>query len=132
MNPNGRIPVLADRSRDNFHIFESSAILLYLAQRYDKGYEFWFDAEKDFNDYSEMLQWLFFVVCLGIWGQRKLIQKSFDQHGGIGPMQGQGWLKGPTYEYTNLRTSSTAYHFSKAAPEDIPYAKKSGYTSRLI
>jgi glutathione S-transferase len=63
MNPNGRIPVLADRSRGNFHVFESSAILLYLAQHYDKGHEFWFDAEKDPNDYSEMLQWLFFAVC---------------------------------------------------------------------
>jgi len=71
MNPNGRIPVLTDRSRGNFHVFESSAILLYLAQHYDKGHVFWFDAEEDPNDYSEMLQWLFFA------------------HGGIGPMQGQ-------------------------------------------
>jgi glutathione S-transferase len=64
MNPNGRIPVLADRSRENFYVFESSAILLYLAQHYDKGHVFWFDAEKDPNDYSEMLQWLFFAVRL--------------------------------------------------------------------
>jgi glutathione S-transferase len=71
MNPNGRIPVLEDRSRENFYVFETSAILLYLAQHYDKGHVFWFDAEKDPNDYSEMLQWLFFA------------------HGGIGPMQGQ-------------------------------------------
>ena len=65
MNPNGRIPVLVDRSRDDFCVFESSAILLYLVQHYDKGHVFWFDAEKDPNNYSEMLQWLFFVVCLG-------------------------------------------------------------------
>ncbi|KAF8802544.1 glutathione S-transferase [Phlegmacium glaucopus] len=71
MNPNGRIPVLADRSRDNFYVFESSAILLYLAQHYDKGHVFSFNAEKDPNDHSELLQWLFFA------------------HGGIGPMQGQ-------------------------------------------
>jgi glutathione S-transferase len=62
MNPNGRIPVLVDRSRGNFCVFESSAILLYLAQHYDKGRIFWFDAEKDPNDYSEMLQWIFFAV----------------------------------------------------------------------
>jgi len=71
MNPNGRIPVLTDRSRGNFNVFESSAILLYLVQHYDKGHVFWFDAEKEPNDYSEMIQWLFFA------------------HGGIGPMQGQ-------------------------------------------
>ena len=62
MNPNGRIPLLVDRSRGNFNVFESSAILLYLAQHYDKDHKFWFDAEKDPNDYSEMLQWLFFAV----------------------------------------------------------------------
>jgi len=71
MNPNGRIPVLVDRSRGHFNVFETSAILLYLAQHYDKDHIFWFDAEKEPNDYSEMLQWLFFA------------------HGGIGPMQGQ-------------------------------------------
>ncbi|KAJ7179927.1 glutathione S-transferase [Mycena crocata] len=86
LNPNGRIPVLVDRSRDNFVIFETAAILLYLAQHYDKDKKFTFDAET--NEYSEMLQWMFFA------------------HGGVGPMQGQ------------------ANHFNRAAPEDIPYAKK--------
>ena len=64
MNPNGRIPVLTDRSRGDFHVFETSAILLYLAQHFDKGHVFWFDAEKDPKNYSEMLQWLFFAVGL--------------------------------------------------------------------
>ena len=71
MNPNGRIPVVTDRSRGNFHVFETSAILLYLAQHYDKGHVFWFDAEKDPNDYSEMLQWLFFAVRFSTRNQRK-------------------------------------------------------------
>ena len=62
MNPNGRIPVLTDRSRGDFHVFETSAILLYLAQYYDKDHVLWFDAEKDPKNYSEMLQWLFFAV----------------------------------------------------------------------
>ena len=62
MNPNGRIPVLTDRSRGDFNVFETSAILLYLAQHYDKEHKFWFDAEKDPKDYSEMLQWIFFAV----------------------------------------------------------------------
>nr|GAT54074.1 predicted protein [Mycena chlorophos] len=71
MSPNGRIPVCVDRSRSNFVVFETAAILLYLAQHYDKEHKFWFDPETSPNDYSEMLQWIFFA------------------HGGVGPMQGQ-------------------------------------------
>ncbi|KAJ7095364.1 glutathione S-transferase [Mycena belliarum] len=88
LNPNGRIPVLVDRSRDNFVVFETAAILLYLGQHYDKDNKFYFDPVKSPNEYSEMLQWIFWA------------------HGGVGPMQGQ------------------ANHFQRAAPEDIPYAKK--------
>ena len=62
INPNGRIPTLVDRSRDNFAVFETSAILLYLADRYDKNFQFSFDPVKEPNDYSETLQWIFFVV----------------------------------------------------------------------
>ena len=47
-------------------------------------------------------------------------------------MQGQGWLEGLAYEYTDGRISSTANHFRNAAPEDIPYGKKSGHISILI
>ncbi|KAF8625312.1 hypothetical protein AX15_005442 [Amanita polypyramis BW_CC] len=71
LNPNGRIPVLVDKTRDNFPIFETSAILLYLTAHYDKNKVFTFDQEKEPKAYSEMLQWLLFA------------------HGGIGPMQGQ-------------------------------------------
>ncbi|OBZ76305.1 Disulfide-bond oxidoreductase YfcG [Grifola frondosa] len=88
LNPNGRIPTLVDRSRNNFNVFETAAILLYLEQHYDKEGRFAFDKDKDPDNWSEMLQWIFFA------------------HGGVGPMQGQ------------------ANHFNRAAPEDIPYAKK--------
>jgi len=88
MNPNGRIPVLVDRSRNGFTVFESSAILLYLVQHYDKEFKFGFDPSKNPDEYSVLLQWLFFA------------------HGGIGPMAGQ------------------AGHFIRAAPEEIPYARK--------
>ncbi|EPQ51010.1 glutathione S-transferase [Gloeophyllum trabeum ATCC 11539] len=71
INPNGRIPAIIDRARGNFNVFETSAILLYLVQHYDKDLEFGFDPVKEPDDYSEQLQWLFFA------------------HGGIGPMQGQ-------------------------------------------
>jgi len=71
LNPNGRIPVLVDRQRANFPVFETAAILLYLEQHYDTQLKFSFDPATSPNDYSEMLQWIFFT------------------HGGIGPMQGQ-------------------------------------------
>ncbi|KAI0264016.1 glutathione S-transferase-like protein [Gloeopeniophorella convolvens] len=71
LNPNGRIPTITDRSRGDFNVFESASILLYLAQYYDKDHVFWFNPATDPDNYSEMLQWIFFT------------------HGGIGPMQGQ-------------------------------------------
>jgi len=86
INPNGRIPAIVDHNRGGFKVFESAAILLYLAQHYDKEHKFSFDPSSD--EYNEALQWIFFA------------------HGGVGPMQGQ------------------ANHFSRYAPEKIPYGIK--------
>ena len=61
-NPNGRIPVLKD-NENNKVIFESGAILYYLAIKYNK---FFFEEKR-----TEIMQWLMF------------------QMSGIGPMQGQ-------------------------------------------
>jgi len=71
INPNGRIPAIIDRSRNDFKVFETAAILLYLQQHYDKENKLGFDHVEEPDDYSEALQWIFFV------------------HGGVGPMQGQ-------------------------------------------
>ncbi|KAF9569038.1 glutathione S-transferase [Agrocybe pediades] len=71
LNPNGRVPVLVDHTCEEFPVFESSAIMLYLAQRFDKNHVFWFDVQQEPAAYSEMLQWIFFA------------------HGGLAPMEGQ-------------------------------------------
>jgi glutathione S-transferase len=68
INPNGRIPAIVDHSRNDFPVFESGAVFLYLAEHYDKEFKFSF---QDADERSEMIQWLFF------------------QNAGVGPMQGQ-------------------------------------------
>ncbi|KAJ7254371.1 glutathione S-transferase C-terminal-like protein [Mycena haematopus] len=69
LNPNGRIPVIVDRARDNFAVFETGAILLYLEQYYDKENRFSFDYAS--KEASEVAQWMFWA------------------NAGLGPMMGQ-------------------------------------------
>ena len=78
LNPNGRIPTLVDRSRNNFNVFESAAILLYLQQHYDKDNKFAFDRETDPDNYSEMLQWIFFAVSTSSRAARDQSEVDFN------------------------------------------------------
>lgn len=45
-------------------MFETAAILLYLGQHYDTTHKFSFDPALKPNEYSQVLQWLFFTVSL--------------------------------------------------------------------
>ena len=65
INPNGRIPAIIDRGENNLAIFESCAIMIYLAEKTGKL------LPSDPTKKSEVLQWLMF------------------QMGGVGPMMGQ-------------------------------------------
>ncbi|UKZ61977.1 uncharacterized protein TrAtP1_003238 [Trichoderma atroviride] len=59
LNPNGRIPVLLDRSEGGsvISIMESQAILTYLQENYDQNNLFGFTSA---SERSQVMQWLFF------------------------------------------------------------------------
>src|SRR5579863_7687662 len=71
--PNGRIPAIVDRGNDDFAVFETGAILLYLARRTGKL------MPKDEKGESRVTQWLMFQMAgIGPMGSGQRLLSLFS------------------------------------------------------
>ena len=85
MNPNGRIPVIVDHEADGLTVFDSNAILVYLAEKTGRF------LPADGPARHDVMQWVMF------------------QASGIGPMQGQAGTF-ERYFAEDVPAARTRYH----------------------
>ena len=85
INPNGRIPAIVDHDEDDLAVFESGAIMLYLAEKAGGL------IPSDRAGRSRAIQWLMF------------------QMGGVGPMMGQANVFYRSFIFTNFDKVQEAY-----------------------
>ena len=141
LNPNGRIPTIVDRSNGNFAVFESGAILWYLAEKYDCF------LPKDASSRSETLQWLMFQMAgIGpMMGQAMYFQRIAVPNGHDEPfsirryvdesrrllevlntrLSGRDWIAGDEYSIADMATYpwARAYGWAKVSIEGLEYLK---------
>ena len=103
MNPNGRIPVIVDHDADGLIIFDSNAILFYLAEKTGKL------LPENGVQRQEVMQWLMF------------------QASGIGPMQGQAVVF-ELYFSTDVPEARARYHNETRRLYDVLNTRLKGRT----
>jgi glutathione S-transferase/GST-like protein len=86
INPNGRIPAIVDRDEGDFAVFESGAVMIYLAEKTGRL------MPSDAKGRSRVIQWLMF------------------QMGGVGPMMGQANV---FYRYLPEKVPSAIERYQK-------------------
>ncbi len=137
LNPNGRIPTIVDRGNDDFTVFESGAILWYLAEKYGQF------LSDDPKPRSETLQWLMFQMAgIGpMMGQAMYFQRIAAPNGQEEPfsiqryvaesrrllevldrrLQGRDYLVGDAYSIADIATYpwARAYPWAKVSVEGL-------------
>ena len=138
LNLNGRIPTIVDRSNDDFVVFESGAILWYLAEKYGKF------LPSDPKEKSRTLQWLMFQMAgVGpIMGQAMYFQRIAAKNGKENPdaikrfvgesrrlmevldaqLAGRHYLVNEEYTIADMATYpwARAYYWAKVSVDGLP------------